>query len=224
MVNNMMPRIRERLGLDPISDKKALLLCRAFTVMLGIYIIMVALMLAMQKELSLFDTYLMISAVIGMPMGMPILMALWIKRLHWSSYYIIIGCTLIPSTYFVVRSSMYGESWTLQDRLLWIYIFGAIGCLLSLPVWRIASDAYKERVRAFYEKLHTPVDFESEIGVSQDATQYKILGSITLIIGSCILLFLMLDNTLAARLQILALSLSIMSVGGLLLVIGRRAK
>ncbi len=217
IVNNMIPRLREKLGLAPLSDRTGLYLCRLFTVLLGIYIIMVGLLLAFQKEIALFDAYLMISAVVGLPLSMPILLALWIKRLHWWSYYIIIAMALIPSAYFVVQSTAGGESWPIQDRLVWIYGFSLLGCLISLPVWKRASTAYKDQVARFYEKMHKPVDFAREIGHSEDRIQYKILGGTSCTLGAMILLFLFLPNSLAARLQILLLGLFILGVGGLLL-------
>jgi len=223
VVNNMIPRLRERMGLPPLSDKSGLRLCRLFTVLLGLYIILIGLLLAFQKEISLFDAYLMISAVVGLPLSMPIFLALWIKRLHWASYFIILGAALLPSAYFVVRSMKYGESWPIQDRLLGIYAFSILGTLLSLPLWRRASTKHKKQVERFYEKMNTPVDFEAEIGVSQDGKQYRILGNTSLAMGVMILLYLLVPNNITARLQILALALFMAGIGVLLLYGGKRS-
>lgn len=213
IVNNIIPRIRERLKLEPLSDKKGLLFCRISTVALGIYIILVALMLAFQKEVSLFDAYLMIAAVVGLPLGMPILFALWIKRLHWVSFYIIIGMAIIPSAYFVYQSSVRGENWPIQDRLAWVYAFSLVGCLVSLPLWRIASARYRKQVEAFYKKMHTPVDFEKEIGADEDYMQYKVIGWTSVVIGTLMLLLLLLPNSISQRIQIILLASSVLLVG-----------
>ncbi len=222
IVNNIIPRLRERLGKAPLSDRTNIRLCRLSTVMLGVYIILIGLLLAFQKELALFDAYLMINAIIGLPLSMPILLAFWIKRLHWSAYFIIIGTALLPSAYFVLRSAVWGENWPIQDRLMWIYAFSLIGVVLSLPLWRRASAAYKEQVKNFYEKMHRPVDFIQEIGTSRDAAQYRILGWTTFILGSLILLFLFVPNELAARLQIAGLACAVLGIGGGLIFLGRR--
>ncbi|WP_309398126.1 sodium:solute symporter family protein [Cerasicoccus maritimus] len=222
IVNNIIPRIRGRQKKAELSDSVNLLLCRVFTVMLGIYIIMVSLLLAFQKELALFDAYLMIAAVVGLPLSMPIFLGLWIKRLHWKSYFVIVGASLLPSIYFVVRSAMWDENWPIQDRLVWIYGFSLIGVILSLPLWRGASEIYKEQVAKFYEKMHKPVDFAAEIGESRDNAQYKILGWTALSIGCMILFYLFVPNTLSARLQILGLALVIISIGAGLIRVGRR--
>jgi Na+/proline symporter len=217
IVNNILPRIRERMKLKPLADARGLFWCRVCTVILGIYIILVALMLAFQTKVSLFDAYLMIAAVVGLPLGMPILFALWIKRLHWTSFYIIILLAIIPSAYFVYQSSVGGENWPIQDRLAWVYGFSLIGCLISLPVWKFASAAYKKRVDDFYVKMHTPVDFESEVGGDEDVMQYKVIGWTCVTLGTLTFSFLFLSNSLAQKLQILLLALSILSVGGGLL-------
>jgi hypothetical protein len=71
-------------------------------------------------------------------------------------------------------------------------------------------------VDRFFKKMHTPVDFEKEVKVSQDGMQYQVIGVTSLVIGGLSLLYLLLPNTTAARIQILILSLSIMSVGAAL--------
>lgn len=224
IVNNIVPRLRKVLGKEPLGDQSSLLLCRIFTVMLGVYIILIGLLLSFQQELALFDAYLMIAAIVGLPLSMPVFLALWIKRLHWSAYFIIIGTSLIPSVYFVIRSTFYEEQWPIQDRLVWIYGFSLIGIIFSIPVWKFASDAYKNQVNAFYEKMHRPVDFAKEIGTSKDSAQYRILGWTTFAIGNMTLLYLFVPNSLQARLQITGLALAILTIGLSLLYFGYRAK
>jgi len=224
IVNNMIPRLRSRRNLDPLSDRSQLFLCRFSTVLLGVYIIVIALLLGLQQKLSLFDAYLMISAVIGLPLGMPVLLALWIKRLHWMSYYIIIGCALIPSTYFVYQSMVLDVSWPIQDRLIWIYLFSAIGCVGSLPIWRFAGESYKQRVKEFYQRMHTPVDFEREIGEQHDRFQYLAIGGTSVVIGLLLLGFIFLPNTGSGKLQIASVGGSILLTGLLLLLLSRKCK
>ncbi|WP_309386220.1 sodium:solute symporter family protein [Cerasicoccus frondis] len=213
IVNNIIPRMRDKLNLKPLSDHAGLALCRLFTILLGVYIIAIGLLLTFQEKVSLFDAYLMISAVVGLPLGMPVLLALWVKRLHWASYFIIIGFAILPSAYFVYQSSIGGENWPIQDRLIWIYAFSLLGCLLSLPLWERAAPEYRERVRQFYKKMQTPVDFDKEIGESNDSFQLNVMGATSFVIGLLFLLFTLLPNTLAARLQIVI-------IGGAFAIIG----
>ncbi len=224
VVNNIIPRIREKAGKTPLSDKVTIRICRLTTIALGLYIILVSLFLAFQKGLSLFDAYLMIAALIGLPLSMPLLLGLWIRKLHWKAYYVIIGAALIPSVYFIVRSNIYGENWPIQDRLIWIYAFSLIGLALSWGFWKRGTDAYKKQVQAFYEKMGRPVDFRGEVGQSQDVAQYTIIGWTTLILGMLILLLLFVPNTLPARLQILALGSFTAGIGGVLIWFSRHTE
>lgn len=224
VVNNILPRIREKTGKAPLSDKVTIRICRLTTVALGLYIILISLFLAFQKSLSLFDAYLMIAALIGLPLSIPLLLGLWIRKLHWKAYYVIIGAALVPSVYFIIRSNVYGESWPIQDRLVWIYAFSLIGLALSWGFWKRGTVAYKKQVQAFYEKMSRPIDFEAEVGQSQDTAQYTIIGWTTLILGMLIVLLMFVPNTFPARLQILALGSFTAGIGGVLLWFSRHTE
>ncbi len=214
IVNNMIPRLRSRLKVPPLTPRSEVFACRLCTMFLGVYIILIGLLLEHQEQLSLFDAYLMISAIIGLPLGMPVLLALWIRKLHWSAYYTIIVFAMIPSAYFVIQSSMGGKSWPIQDRLMWIYLFSAAGCLLSLPLWRFAGPEYRQRVAAFYQRMHTPIDYDKEIGVSNDRFQYLAIGGVTVVLGVLMLFFLSLPNTPSARWEIATVGSGILLIGG----------
>lgn len=222
IVNNILPRLRSRAGLPVLGGRAQVFSCRLATALLGLYILVIGLLLARQRELALFDAYLMISAVVGLPLGMPVLLGLWIRKLHWAAYYIIIGFAMLPSTYFVVQSTLGGQDWPIQDRLLWIYLFSAFGCLVSLPIWGRAGQAYRDRVSAFYQRMHTPVDYEREIGESTDRFQYLSIGGTTLVLGLLMSLFVLLPNPASARWQIVGVSGSITAVGLLFLGLARR--
>ncbi|GHC13327.1 sodium:solute symporter family transporter [Cerasicoccus arenae] len=224
VVNNIIPRLRKKSGKQPLNDKTNIRLCRLVTILLGVYIIFVSLLLALQKGLALFDAYLMIAAIVGLPLSMPMLLGLWIPKLHWKAYFIIIGAAITPSIYFVIRSSIFGEVWPIQDRLLWIYALSFLGVALSWRFWKHGTDAYKKQVQRFYEKMHRPVDFNKEIGESRDSEQCKILGWTTLILGSLIFLYLLAANSLSGRLQIAALGAFITSIGFILIYYSKRYK
>jgi SSS family transporter len=222
VVNNILPALRRRAGLEPLSDRVQVRACRLSTVLLGFYIILIGFLLARQQELALFDAYLMISAVVGLPLGMPVLLGLWIKKLHWAAYYIIIGFALVPSTFFVVQSTVGGETWAIQDRLIWIYLFSAIGCLVSLPLWRMAGEDYRIRVKEFYRRMHTPIDYATEVGEGNDRFQYLSIGWVTLVLGLLMSAFVLLPNPASARWQIMMVGCGIALIGGLFLFLSRR--
>jgi hypothetical protein len=149
--------------------------------MLGLILITYALMLANQREFQLFDAYLMINSVIALPLGLPILAALYIKRLPYWSYFFIIAACLLPSIWSFIDFRINGNEWTIQKRSLWIFVAFAVSVIVSMPFYRWSSPRYRKMANAFFERLHTPVDYAAEVGASKDYSQLKVMGNTCLV-------------------------------------------
>ena len=223
-VKNVVPWFRRLLKMEPLSEKRGLRLCQLVTLVLGAELIGVACYFSVQEKLELFDAMLMIGAVIGVPLGLPVLLGLWIKRIYWVSYFVILGCALIPSIYFTWDQTVNGNVGTIQDRMIWLYAFGVVGLFLSFPLWKWASRRTKARIDEFFTRMHTPVDFEKEIGQGSDFFQLKMIGVSALCMSGFIFLLLMIPNDGSARLQIAGLGAFMGIVGGGMLWASRRQK
>jgi len=225
IVRNVIPRMRSALGLDPeISDRIQMRICYISTLLLGVFIISGAILFSAQKEIILFDAYLMIGSIIGIPIGFPMLMGLWVKRIPGWSYFLIFGACLLPSIYSFYDGRVNGNSWTIQDRAMWIFIFGIAATLISTFFYRWVGTKQRERVETFFKTMKTPVDFAQEIGESNDRQQAKILGISTTAIGAVLFLLLLLPNALNGRLLIVGVAGSVTVIGLLLLAYGRGAE
>ncbi len=222
IVKNVIPQIRRMLKMPPLQEKNGIRLCQLATVLLGGSIIGVACLFAKQDKLELFDAMLMVGAVIGVPLGLPVLLGLWIKRIHWRTYFVILGVALLPSIYFTYDQAVNGTVWTIQDRMLYLYLFGLVGLLISLPLWRFAKKEERERIDQFYTKMHTPIDFEAEVGEDSDGTQLKTIGVSALLMGVLVLLFLFVPNSFDSRVQIGCIAAFMGGVGACLLLVARR--
>ncbi|WP_309399731.1 sodium:solute symporter family protein [Cerasicoccus maritimus] len=218
IVKNIMPWARSKMGMTELTSKQGVRWCQFATLALGAAIIAVACVFASQDKLELFDAFLMISAVIGVPLGLPVLLGLWIKRIYWGSYFVIIGVALLPSVYFTYDSSVNGASWSIQDRMIWLYAFGVIGFIIGYPMWRFAKQSERTRINEFFKRMHRPVDFAKEIGEENDAVQLKLLGVSSLAMSGFVCLLLFVPNEFAARMQILALAAFMAIIGAALLV------
>jgi len=224
LARNIIPRLRAFFGHeDELGPKQELVLCKVLTVVVGALIMFYSLLFSMNKELILFDAYLMINSVIGIPLLFPMLMGLWLKKLPRWSYFAIFGISLIPSLYSIYLSLAHGIDWTIQERAMWIFIFGIIGSVCTMPFYNRSPAEYKTQVEEFFITMHTPVDFEKEIGVSRNLRQLLILGRSSLSIGSAILLLLLVSNSIWGRLGILFVS-GFSIVIGLLLLRAARAE
>ncbi len=224
IVRNLIPRLRELLKLAPLVEEKQLRLCRVISVVLGAVIIGYALLFSLQDKIVLFDAYLTIGSVVGVPMALPLLVGVICRRLPSWSYFVVMGCALIPSIYSLVEGAQGGEAWTIQERSFWVLVFGAGGTALALALPGLSSAESRERVRGFFQKMETPVNFEQEIGEANDKTQAVLLGRSVAVMGALMFGFLLMPNSAAGRWQIVALAGSTLLVGAALWIYGARRK
>jgi Na+/proline symporter len=222
LVRNVLPRLRSALGLSPLREEGQLRLCRTVSVVLGAVIITYALLLSVQEKIMLFDAYLTINSVIGVPMGLPLLAGLIFRRLPAWSYFVIIAGALLPSIYSLVQQSLGGEAWTIQQRSFWVLVYGSGATVLVLCLERLSTEASRERVRGFFQKMDTPVDFDREIGGANDETQAVLLGRSVAVMGGLMFGFLLVPNPAAGRWQIVMLAGSTLLVGAGLWIYGAR--
>lgn len=224
IIRNIIPFFRRVLKLPQLTDSMGLRWCKLCTMFLGASIMIIAVALSVQQKFELFETFLFISAIIGLPLGLPIVLGLWVKRIHWLAYYIIILFASAPSLYFFLDERSGAREWFIQDRLPWIYLAGGIGLLISLPLWRYVKESDKQNVAAFFKKMHTPIDFEKEIGGGNDHIQLKMVGVSSLIMGIMVTTLLFVPNGFEQRLQILFVAVFMGGIGALLTVKAHRLK
>lgn len=225
IMRNIFPRIRKSLGYQhPLADKTELRLCQLFTILLGGLIISFSLLFAGQSELILFDAYLLIGSLIGIPIGVPLVLGLWLPHLPRWSYFLIFGACLIPSAYSIIDQHLYGTEWTIQTRTMWIFIFGFVAAGIALLFRRHGSESSQAKVDDFFRTMHTPVDFEKEIGESRDCEQLCLVGKTSAALGALMLSLLILPNTFWGRMGIVFVAGFILAIGLLLLVVARRVK
>jgi solute:Na+ symporter, SSS family len=222
IVRNIIPRVRERLGMAEMPDQLQLRLCRWISLTIGVLIILSALLLAKQTRFVLFDAFLTLSSVIGAPLGLPLLAGLLLRRLHSWSYFLIFFASVIPSAYSLIVEATGGTPWTVQERGGWVLIWGGTATLFSWLIRQRASAKHQAREAAFFQQLFTPVDFEAEIGGARDHEQARLLGRSATAMGTLLLGFLWVPNDSAARWQIAALALTVLGLGILLWWYGRK--
>ena len=213
IVRNMIPRIRQKLGKPLLEQKSEMLLCRSLTVVLGVIVIFYSLLWVTQKDIVLFDAYLAISSIIGIPLGFPMLAGLWLKKLWKWSYFLIITACLLPSAYAFYDTSVNEVAWSIQDRAMWIFIFGAIATAICVVLSKRNNAQYVEQEEVFFETMARPVDFESEIGDSFDGRQLIVMGNASLTLGALLFLLVLVPNPMSGRLLSAAVAVTILLIG-----------
>jgi solute:Na+ symporter, SSS family len=224
IVRNLLPRLRSVLGLPPLREGTQVRLCRFISVGLGALIILAALLLSTQTRVVLFDAFLTIGSVIGAPLGLPLLVGIIFRRLPGWSYFFIFGGSLLPSIYSFIDEKTGGAGWTIQQRALWVLAFGLGATVLCLALARFSPASSRRRTDEFFAQMETPVDFAREVGESRDWVQALLLGRSVTAMGTLLLGFLLVPNSLPARLQVLALACFTLAIGGGLWLAGVRGR
>lgn len=222
LARNVVPRLRELFGKKPeMTPKGEILLCKLTTVAIGGLVLFYSIQFSLNKELALFDAYLMIDSIIGIPLVFPMLVGFWVRKVPSWSYFAVFGFCLIPSAYSYYLSETTGAGMTIQTRAMWILVFGALGTICSMPFFKRSPAEYKQRVEEFFTMVRTPVDFEKEIGESKGRSQLLLLGSSSLGVGLAVLLLFLVPNGWAGRLSILFIAGFSGGFGALLLWVER---
>jgi hypothetical protein len=111
------------------------------------------------------------------------------------------------------------------DFLLAITTFGTVGVgtvwyFFTSLFYRNASKEEHDRIEIFFTNLHTPVD---KHGVENVQTSvYKLLGSLCLVYGAVILLFIFIPNPPIGRTCFLFCGGTIFFIGAILFALSKR--
>ncbi len=224
IMRNIVPRIRGKLQLPELNDQANLRWCRIVSTLIGGVIITFALMLVTLGQVALFDVFLLVGSVIGVPMTLPLISGLLLKRLPSWSYFFILIAGSIPSAFSLIWKATGGTPWTIQQRSMWVIAFGLAATFICWCFRGHSSESFREREAEFFIRMKTPVDFAKEIGEGNDSKQALLIGRIVLGMGLLMSLFLLVPNTFGDRLIILALVGFILLVGLLLLGSARKKK
>ena len=206
------------LGKKPVEDRGLLRLGQFFSAIFGLVIVSIASYLAGTEGRGIFEHMLNVGALLALPMAVPTLMGLFVKRSpNWAAIFTVC-ITLIPSALAFFSS----EPWSFQEKVFTNSTVGTVAYLMTVPFWKFESPAYAAQARSFFERMKTPVDFEQEIGVPNDLSQLKIIGSFAAVIGFMICLLVFLPNPAIGRLGILFVGGFVLIVGGSFVLAGRQ--
>jgi Na+/proline symporter len=218
IVRDIIPALLRLFNLRSIPARAEVLLSRVVTIGMGTSIILLSLFYSKLKGTDLFEIALNFMAIVLIPTSVPMLLAILVKRTAaWAAASsILFG--FLPS----LLQILFGLDWTFQERTFFITSGAVIGFLISIPFYRSSSAEYRSRVEGFFSKMHRPVDFEKEVGSSNDGKQMLIIGRYSLALGLFLTLLILIPNPLWARLSILTVSGFVMLVGLALLYYGKR--
>ena len=199
------------------GEKELFVASRVFNVLCGVGVTAGAIFLARQEQFALFDLMLILSSVVSLPIAIPFVLMYWIKKTPpWSA----VVSVICGSAYSYVCVL---QEWSLAVRVFGILAAGAGSFFLCAFFWKGTAATVKERIFDFYETMNRPVDTVRESVGSEDVSQLKLVGTMTMIIGAGLLIVVVFPNTLKSRGIIAVMSVAVIVVGWLMNWAGSRS-
>ncbi len=223
------------------GDRHLLKVGKVATALLGIIIILIALRMSQLKHLDLFLQTQRVSILVGVPIVVPMLLAVVIKRTPswsaWSTVIVGFASSLLIDRYLSPQwaAAFFGHTAPLDgsSQEYWrqgIQLLGNVGlgtawfCFTTL-FWKQSSAERRAHVEQFFRQLETPVDFNREEGAAaaNDSRQSRAVGWLCSAYGAFVASLAVLPNPLHGRLAFLGCGLLVLGIG-LGLVLTARAE
>jgi hypothetical protein len=205
-----------------------------------VLVIYLAVRMAEIKDLGLFLMMQRVSILVGVPVTVPLLLGLVIRKTPpWSAWStVLVGFlgSVFVGSYFSPEwgASFLGHTEPLDaaSREYWIQGFQFFANVILASSWFIGtklfwnrcSPAYRAQVGAFFTKMETPVDFDQEegVGAANDDRQSHAVGWLAVAYGIFVCVLALIPNLWVGRLAFLGCGGSVILIGVVLLAQSRR--
>lgn len=217
------------------TDAHLLRVGKLATLAMGVLIVATALEMNELRGLGLFRLMQRVGILIGVPVVVPLFLGLLVKRTPpwsaWSTVLIGFASSLVFSRLLTpdwavrtfglegVLDSAEREYWTQSAQFFANLLTAGTWFLLTRLFWPQTSGADRARIEGFFQRMHTPVDFEREEGptAARDREQSLAVGWLAVAYGTFIVLLAAIPNPPAGRLTFLASGAVVAAIGGWLI-------
>ena len=221
------------------SDARQMVVAKLTTGCFGILTILMALAINSMRTLNLFDLLMLLNSILTLPMLVPMILGIFIKKTPgWSGWSTVIA-GIVVSTISV--KFLYSES--LVTRLLGLtreltarenndarFLFVGILATLASALWflgcsffwKLSAPEHRERVESLFKDMAKPVDHIAEGGENQDGVQHHIVGILSLVLGGFLFLCIAIPNDWVGRLSFAAIGSILFGMGLALIRVYKR--
>ncbi|WP_309380424.1 sodium:solute symporter family transporter [Cerasicoccus frondis] len=217
----------------PHADEKELMLAgKVTTITLGILIILIALGLNLLKSMSLFDIMLQFGTLVAMPLIIPAMLAVFVRRspdwAAWSA--IILGLVNSLAVKMLMTQprleQFIGGDLTGREMSDIILIVGVLSNLAVGIGWFFFATAIDKRlstkreqeIQSFFEDVDQPVlEGDRDAGQDDPSLQVKLISRVALAYGGFMLVMALIPNPWTGR-------LAFIFCGGSLIIIAQLLK
>ncbi|MGE9290875.1 MAG: hypothetical protein ACQKBT_07785, partial [Puniceicoccales bacterium] len=179
---------------------------------------------SMKDGAGVFEIMLSIGAYLAIPLAVPTLLGLFFKKVpSWTA--IVSAMTALGASLFAGFSHKFGlPEMNFQTTIFFVFAVGSAAFFLCGFWWSKAAESYKQRVNEFFKTMHTPVDFEKEIGGANDNRQLLVLGKMAVLVAVLILCLTVVPEKGYEKAQIVFVALFLGSIGTFMWILGRRSQ
>jgi len=210
------------------SEVQQMFIAKISTVLLGIVVIGVALFYSTLKDLALFDLMITIGSLLGLPVAVPLVLGLLIRKTPdwsgWSTTVVGLMCSAAVKFYFNADwfEGVFGLDMLARDTRYW-NISLAVIINITIPVlwffgsmkfYKEPSDKRKIVLQEFWNNQQTPVEGIED--ASSDTLQYKLIGGFALAYGIFVLCLSLIPNPVQGRIIFLICGFFLTLLGGVL--------
>ena len=232
LIKDIYPKLSNRLKWKPKAEKELLNYGILLTWVMGILVVLLSLYFAQQDGKGIFEIMITVGTLLLMPITIPLLWGMFIRKTPWWAALLSIGCALVISclAFFEVPLTTFGFSeaysagfkWNFQQQFFSVFTAGSFGFFLSTLFAPAKDSVHRAKVDAFFKIMKTPIDFEEEIGEGNDLSQLTIIGWFGAAVSGFIGLLLFIPNPVDGRIAILVLALVIGFVSFLMIRAGKK--
>ena len=225
-VRSVYQPLLTRLGKEP-DDRRQLRVGRTVSLVNGILVIGMALVFLSMKNLSLFDLMMSVTTMIQMPLLLPLILGMLVKRTPtwapWVTVFLGLGVSWLVAnvvTADVVASWIGIAELTLREAselnvILTIaghvFITAPFFCATSL-LYQPDRDPHQEETAKYFADLETPV-ISDDRQSDYDRQQREKLGAMVIVMGIGVLLMTLIPNPMWGRLLFAICALAILWIG-----------
>lgn len=214
-----------------VDDKHLLKVSRLISFISGILVIVVALFFKSLTQLSLFELMMSVSTMIQVPLLIPLIFGLFIKKTpNWAPWVtVIVGLFVSWLVANVLTPELFASLIGLEQEFTrresidmnlmltiaaHLIITAGFFCSTTL-LYKEERDEHKAQREQFFKDIIVPVVADSEQD-EYDRQQRNKLGSMVLFMGAGVLMMCLIPNPLWGRMVFLLCSLAIVTMGILL--------
>jgi len=213
-----------------VSDAHLLKVSKLLSFLSGILVIFMALFFRSLKELSLFDLMMSVSAMIQVPILIPLILGVLIKKTpSWAPWVTVLLGLFVSWFMLNVLTPEVFANWlglepltrreTVDMNLMLtigaqVFITAGFFCLTTV-FYKEEKDQYRQETRKFFLDLETPVVADGQQD-EFDRQQRDKLGTMVMLMGAGMLAMVLIPNPMWGRLIFVFCSVCILFIGFML--------